>query len=157
VRATIPLHAVYNLVTNFPLVLLVLTLFQPDIAVRTSTMSAPPAAIAAPATAITKDIFSGGESMIAGMNNVNLDCSSGPIPEVRVVSPPIHGSMRTARTIVVASQNTDNLARCNGKLVDAAGVYYKSTVGFVGVDTVTVDVDFRYGTIRRFVYTLNVR
>ena len=92
------------------------------------------------------------------MNYVNGDCSSGPVPAVRVLTSPVNGNARVERmSVPIVRPATDILARCNGKPVDAMGVFYKSRAGFTGADTLTLDVDFRHGRVIRFVFNLNVR
>jgi membrane protease YdiL (CAAX protease family) len=158
VRATIPLHAIYNLAVNLPLILIVIALFQN----APPTPQTPPASnstIGTPtATVAKKDVFAGSESSIAAMNYVNTDCTSGAVPEVRVVTRPANGIVRLqTMAIPISRQQTDPLSRCNGKFVNAMGVYYKSNEGFTGSDTVVLDVDFRHGQVRRFIYNLTVR
>jgi len=46
---------------------------------------------------------------------------------------------------------------CNGKQVGALGLYYKAAEGFVGDETVAVEVDFKTGIVRRYHYTIEVR
>jgi hypothetical protein len=110
VRASIPLHAVYNLAVDLPLVLIVFGFLQYN------------------ASAVS------------------------------VVMPPANGKVRFAEMQVpIQRAPGDPLSRCNGKPVDAVLVFYKSNAGFVGMDTVMIDVDFRHGVVRRFIYTLSVR
>jgi hypothetical protein len=46
---------------------------------------------------------------------------------------------------------------CNGKPVNAIAVYYKPKPDFTGIDEMGIDVDFRNGTVRRYIYTITVR
>ena len=46
---------------------------------------------------------------------------------------------------------------CNGKAVQAMGVFYKSNEGFVGSDKVSLDVDFRDGDVRTLTYNITVK
>jgi hypothetical protein len=105
-----------------------------------------------------KKVFSGNEIRIAALHNVNADCSAGPIPDVRVATKPVNGELRLeAIHTVVDRTPEDRRAHCNGKTVDARGLFYKSADGFIGDDKVLIEVDFKTGTVRRFLYTIEVR
>jgi hypothetical protein len=136
-------------------------------------LMAPPAASAEPTTkASTKKavdvaprenrysrkVFSGNEIRIAALHNVNADCSAGPIPDVRVATKPANGEIRLEEVHAVVDRTPeDRRAHCNGKPVDARGLFYKSADGFVGQDKVLIEVDFKTGSVRRFLYTIEVR
>jgi hypothetical protein len=105
-----------------------------------------------------RNAFAGNESQIATMNYVNMDCTSGPLPDVRVVTPPASGELRFDQIKYAVYRKKDNSrSHCNGKIVDAVGVFYRSKPDFAGADKVVVDVDFRDGNVRRFVYSIEVR
>jgi hypothetical protein len=105
-----------------------------------------------------KEAFSGSESRIAAMNFVNADCSPGPLPEVRIVTPPSSGDVRMEPIKLAVSRDKSNArAHCNGKIVDAVAVFYKSKSDFAGADKVVLDVDFKAGTVKRYIYAINIR
>ena len=109
-------------------------------------------------TRVKKDVFSGTEFRVAAMNYVNADCSSGPIPDVRIVAQPANGELRTEQIRYIVDRAANNSRHhCNGKEVDALGLFYKSRDGFTGQDQIAVDVDYRNGTVRRFLYVIAVR
>lgn len=111
-----------------------------------------------PEMTLNRDLFSGAESRIAAMNNVNADCTSGPIPDIRIVTPPINGQSRLEQIdYPLERPQNDPRAHCIGKPVVALGVFYKSNESYVGPDTMVVDVDFKSGTVRRFIFRINVR
>jgi hypothetical protein len=111
-----------------------------------------------PETRLTKNAFSGSEFQVGAMNNVKADCSSGPVPDLRIVTRPENGEMRAEQVRLVVNRAADDpRANCNGKEVDAMGLFYKSRDGFVGQDKIVVDVDFKSGTVRRFLYVIAVR
>lgn len=102
--------------------------------------------------------FSGSESRIAAMNYVNTDCSSGPLPDVRVVTQPTNGELRMEPIKYPVNRSNDKLrAHCNGKIVDAVAVFYKSKDAYVGIEKLVLDVDFRHGAIKRFRYAIDIR
>jgi len=105
-----------------------------------------------------RSLFSGNESKIAAMNYVNRDCSSGPRPEVRIVTPPSNGTMRLEPIAHVLDRKKENSrSHCNDKTVDAVGVFYKSKPNYTGADKITLDVDFRHGRVNRYTYAIEVR
>ena len=105
-----------------------------------------------------RDVFTGSETRIAAMNSVNADCSSGPVPSLRIVTAPKNGEHRLEElTIPVDRKTESSRAACNGKPVSAVGIYYKSKAEFTGTDNIVVDVDFRNGTVRRYIYRITVR
>lgn len=109
-------------------------------------------------TTFNREIFSGSESRIAAMNNVNIDCTSGPVPSLRIVTPPKNGAHRLEEITYLVDRPAGNArANCNGKPVAAVGVFYKSNVDYVGQDGIVIDVDFKDGTVRRYNYKISVR
>jgi hypothetical protein len=111
-----------------------------------------------PETRYRKSVFSGNEARFAAMNYVNADCSSGAIPDVRIVTQPANGELRMEQIRYVVDRAADNSrAHCNGKEVDALGLFYKSRDGFVGEDRISVDVDYRNGRGSRYLYVITVR
>jgi hypothetical protein len=106
----------------------------------------------------SKRVFSGTELRFAAMHNVNADCSGGPIPQVRFRTEPAHGIVRTEEfSHIVNRVAGDHRVHCNGKQVGALGLFYKSADGFVGEDTIAVEVDFKTGLVRRYLFTIEVR
>jgi hypothetical protein len=112
--------------------------------------------VATPEQAIRKDVFKGNESQIGAMHTVNADCTSGPVPDVRVVTQPTKGDVRFEQIrFPVDRPKDDARGPCNGKLVDAIGVFYKGLEN--GSDRLVLETDFRNGTVRRFAISIEVR
>jgi hypothetical protein len=106
----------------------------------------------------TASVFSGNETRVLAPNWVNTDCTSGLRPDVRIVSPPSNGSIRLEDMQIAVSRNSNNSrAHCNGKQVDAVGVFYKSTENFVGTDKVVIEADFKTGVVHRYTAVIDVR
>jgi len=111
-----------------------------------------------PETDFNRDAFSGNEIRLATMNSVNADCTSGPVPVLRIVTAPQNGEQRLEEiTIPVDRKEGAPRASCNGKPVQAIGVFYKSKADFTGKDNIVIDVDFKTGVVRRFNYKITVR
>ena len=107
---------------------------------------------------VVRSVLKGNEARIAAPNYLNADCSSGPLPDLRIISAPKNGAYRTEETSVPAERPAGNSrAACNGKSVNAVAIYYKPKDEFAGDDEMVVDVDFKNGTVRRFVYAITVR
>ena len=105
-----------------------------------------------------KSVFSGNEIRIAAMNNVMADCSSGPIPDVRILTQPANGELRVeAIRYVVDRSANNNRHHCNGKPVDANGIFYRSRPEYTGRDSALLEVDFKNGRVRQFFYDITVR
>jgi len=107
---------------------------------------------------VARSVLKGNETRLAAPNYLNADCSSGPVPDLRIVSAPKNGAYRTEETSVPAERPAGNSrAACNGKPVNAVAIYYKPKDEFAGDDEMVVDVDFKDGNVRRFVYAITVR
>jgi hypothetical protein len=126
---------------------------------RVKADSPKPAAVGQlPEARFSRSVFSGNETRLAAFNYVNADCSSGPLPDLRIVTEPAHGAYRLEPTTIQIDRKPDDArAACNGKAVSAVAVHYKPTAEFVGGDDLVVDVDFRNGTVRRYIYAISVR
>jgi hypothetical protein len=48
-------------------------------------------------------------------------------------------------------------SHCNGKTVNAVGVFYRSKANHAGADSVVLDVDFKHGRVNRYNYAIAVR
>ena len=107
---------------------------------------------------VDKSALSGNKSRIAAMNYVNSDCTSGPLPEVRIVTPPGSGELRMEPIKYAVNRDKKNSrAHCNGTVVDAIAVFYKSKSEYAGADKVVLDVDFKAGQAKRFIYAIDIR
>jgi hypothetical protein len=105
-----------------------------------------------------RNLFSGIEGRIGVMHSVNADCTGGPLPDIRIVTNPADGELRFDEIkFAVDRKPNDPRFHCNGKIVDAVGVFYKSRDGYAGSDNVVIEVDFRLGAVRRFNYSIQVR
>jgi len=105
------------------------------------------------------NVFSGSEVRLYVLSNVNSDCTSGPRPEVRVVTQPANGTARLEeKSMPLNRASSDPNAKCNGKNVDAVVVFYTSNSGYTGLDKLVVETDFNHtGNVRRFEAVVDVR
>ena len=78
----------------------------------------------------------GKQARLALIGNVSKECTPGPKPQVKVVTPPKNGtlSIRSGKT------KPGSLARCPTLEVPAEGVFYTSNPSFNGTDEVVYSV-----------------
>lgn len=70
------------------------------------------------------------------LTNVRPNCTSGPLPTVRLVVPPANGKLTVRRVRV----NATNVGACLSMEVPALVGLYRSAPDFEGDDTVTVEI-----------------
>ncbi len=84
--------------------------------------------------------------------NVQPDCSSGPLPSIRLVRPPAHGKI----TVKKASVNATNYKQCLALQVPGFVAFYHSMPGYIGTDTVTLEIKFPAGRTEVQVITVEL-
>ncbi|WP_316162935.1 hypothetical protein [Bradyrhizobium sp. SZCCHNRI20481] len=73
--------------------------------------------------------------------NVQPDCSSGPLPSIRLLTAPGNGTVTIKRGKVSAT----NYKQCLALEVPGFIAFYQSKADFAGTDTVTLEVKFPQG------------
>ena len=73
--------------------------------------------------------------------NVQSDCTSGPLPTIRLVSPPEHGRVNVKKANVRAT----NYKQCLALSVPGYVAFYRSRPGFSGTDVLTLEIKFPGG------------
>lgn len=73
--------------------------------------------------------------------NVLPDCTSGPMPTIRLVSPPAAGKV----VVKAAKVKATNYKACLALEVPAFVAFYKSPPEFLGDDVLTIEVKFAGG------------
>lgn len=73
--------------------------------------------------------------------NVQPDCSSGTLPSIRLLTPPVNG----VATVKRAKISLTNYKNCMALEVPAFVAIYRSKANFVGTDAVTVVVSYTNG------------
>ncbi len=98
----------------------------------------------------TVDAVAGKQVRLGLVGNVTPDCKVGPKPEVKVVTPPKHG------TLAIRSGKTKpgSLARCPSLEVPTEGVFYQAGPKFSGTDEVSYQVTRSDG--RNQLVTINI-
>lgn len=92
---------------------------------------------ATPASAGSRTVRSGAATVVLGYGTYNMDnCLQGPLPRLRIVGAPQHGSVEVGRG---SQPNTS--PRCPGTRVPGITVIYRSKAGYRGPDRIVVDVE----------------
>jgi hypothetical protein len=84
--------------------------------------------------------------------NLRDDCTSGPLPTIRLVSPPASGKV----VVKTAKVKATNYKACLALEVPAYVAIYKSAPDFSGADTLTVEVSYPGGRTEIQKITVNV-
>jgi hypothetical protein len=84
--------------------------------------------------------------------NVRADCTSGPLPTIRLVSPPTSGKV----VVKTANVKATNYKACLALEVPAYVAFYKSTPDFLGNDVMTIEVSYPGGRTEIQKITVNV-
>jgi hypothetical protein len=91
-------------------------------------------------------------------NTTNPDCSSGGEPVVRLTQAPQHGRVTIARTRDFPSFPRGNSRRdCNKRRVAGTATVYVSQRGYLGTDSVAIEIIFASGGTFRRCFTIYVR
>ena len=92
---------------------------------------------ATPASAAARSVRSGAATVVLAYGTYNTDnCLQGPLPTLRIVGAPQHGSVEVGRG---SQPNTS--PRCPGTRVPGITVIYRSKSGYRGPDRIVVDVE----------------
>jgi hypothetical protein len=67
---------------------------------------------------------------------IRKDCTAGPLPVVRLVTPPAHGKV----TVKQGNLRATNIKQCLGMELPAFVAIYRSAQDFIGQDTFTLEV-----------------
>lgn len=73
--------------------------------------------------------------------NVQPDCSSGSLPSIRLIAPPVNGSVNIKRGKVTAT----HYKQCMALEVPSFIAFYRSRANFTGTDTLTLEVKYPHG------------
>ena len=81
------------------------------------------------------------DTQIGVFLNVLPDCTSGPMPTIRLVSPPTAGKV----VVKAAKVKATNYKACLALEVPAFVAFYKSPPEFLGDDVLTIEIKFAGG------------
>jgi hypothetical protein len=78
----------------------------------------------------------GRDIRILVLTNLKPDCTSGPLPSVRLVSPPVNGRITVRRVKL----NATNVRQCLALEIPALVAIYRSAPEFEGSDTLMLEI-----------------
>jgi hypothetical protein len=83
-----------------------------------------------------------GEATRIGIyTNVKPDCTSGPLPQIRLVTPPAHGVVRVRR----GTAKLTNVKQCLATLVPVFAAFYLPAGSFTGPDEFKLEISTSEG------------
>ena len=95
-----------------------------------------------------------GKSLRLGTyGNVQKDCTSGPLPTVRVLTPPKHGELNVRSGNLKAGRIT----RCPNLRATAQGVFYQASPKDSGTDEVSFEVKSASGKVETHTVRITVK
>ncbi len=72
---------------------------------------------------------------------IRPDCTSGPLPAIRLASPPAHGTVSVKRAMLKAT----NVKQCLAIDVPAFVAFYRAAANFNGADEFQLEITFAGG------------
>src|SRR6516162_7906588 len=108
-----------------------------------SAVATAQAPVQAPAQVVERTVkaLPNRDAQIGVYVNVLPDCSSGPLPTIRLVSPPAAGKV----VVKNAKAKATNYKACLALEVPAYVAFYKSPPDFLGQDVLTIEVRYAGG------------
>jgi hypothetical protein len=95
---------------------------------------------------------SGQNIRIAIFTNVLPDCTSGPLPTIRLVRPPEHGKLIVRKVRLSAT----NIKQCLALEVPALIAFYRSAADFAGGDSAILEIKSTQGAGQLQRYSITV-
>jgi len=83
---------------------------------------------------------------------LNPDCSSGPLPQTRLVNPAANGTVKLRK----AKVRTNKFSRCPNAELPAWVAFYRAKPGYCGTDNFTLEVTGESGVPSRHKFKVNV-
>ena len=99
------------------------------------------------------DVVAGKSHRLGVYGNVQKDCTSGPLPTVRVVTPPKHGELNVRSGKLKAGRIT----RCPKLEATAQGIFYKPSPTYKGADEVSYEVKSASGKVESHTVRITVK
>ena len=94
-----------------------------------------------------------GRDVRAGVfTDIRPDCTSGPLPAIRLATPPAHGKVNVKRGTLKAT----NFKQCLAAEVPVFVAFYRPTDGFSGSDEFELEIGLSGGRKQRQHFRVNV-
>jgi hypothetical protein len=95
-----------------------------------------------------------GKSLRLGTyGNVPKDCTSGPLPTVRVLTPPKHGELNVRS----GNLKVGRITRCPNLRATAQGIFYQASPKYSGTDEVSFEVKAASGKVETHTVRITVK
>jgi hypothetical protein len=105
-----------------------------------------------------RSTLSGRTISVENFYNLNESCRSIGVPQMRVASAPMGGRIYARNETTNPSYTRSNPRfRCNTRSVPSLGVYYTPAPGFVGRDSMDIEVYWTDGDVWRYKVNIDVR
>jgi hypothetical protein len=99
------------------------------------------------------EVVAGKSHRLGVYGNVQKDCTSGPLPTVRVVTPPKHGELNVRSGKLKAGR----ISRCPKLEATAQGIFYKPNPTYKGADEVSYEVKSASGKVESHTVRITVK
>jgi hypothetical protein len=105
--------------------------------------SEPPAQNSLPGPSVDRNVraMPGSDVRVGIYTSIKQDCTSGPLPAIRLVTPPAHGTITVRRATLKAT----NFKQCLATDVPAFVAIYHALQDFNGTDEFEIEVNFSGG------------
>jgi len=87
----------------------------------------------------------GRDVRVVVFTDIRPDCTSGPLPAIRLATPPAHGSVNVKRGTLKAT----NIKQCLAIEVPAFVAFYRAAAGYSGADDFELEIGLPNGPKRR--------
>jgi hypothetical protein len=94
----------------------------------------------------------GGDVRVGIYTSIRPDCTSGPLPAIRLANPPAHGAVSVKRATLKAT----NFKQCLAIEVPTLIAFYHAASGFNGADDFQLEVTFAGGRKETQHFRVNV-
>ncbi|EIM25958.1 hypothetical protein [Microvirga lotononidis] len=99
------------------------------------------------------EVVAGKAERLGVYGNVQKDCTSGPLPTVRVVTPPKNGELNVRSGKLKAGR----ISRCPKLEATAQGIFYKAKPAYTGIDEVVYEVRSASGKVESHTVRITVK
>ena len=99
------------------------------------------------------DAVAGKSHRLGVYGNVQKDCTSGPLPTIRVLTPPKHGELNVRS----GKLKVGRISRCPKLEATAQGVFYKPNPTYKGADEVSYQVKSASGKVESHSVRITVK
>jgi hypothetical protein len=99
------------------------------------------------------DAVAGKSQRLAVYGNVQKDCTSGPLPTIRVLTPPKHGELNVRS----GTLKPGRITRCPTLAAKAQGVFYTANPAYKGADEVSYEVKSASGKVESHTVRIAVK